>query len=193
MIRSSRDLMTYLRADLSNMGHNHLVWAMVVNPVARVTAIMRTTEYLLNTGKPRVFYMISAFWFRSLSIRLGFSLGTNIFGPGVAIIHHGLLVVNPNARIGRNCCIHMGVHIGGSAQFVAKEIAHRYVPHIGDNVYIGPGAKLYGPIRIGDNCTIGENAVVTKSFEQSGLTIGGVPAKIIAEHGVAEGVGASGK
>ena len=51
---------------------------------------------------------------------------------------------------------------------------------IGDNVYIGPGAKLFGPIQIGDNTVIGANAVVNKSFKEGNCTIVGVPAEIIS-------------
>lgn len=149
---------------------------------------MRWDEYLLNTGKPKLLRYAFLLWFRRLSVRLGFSLGPNIFGPGLAIIHHGLLVVNPAARIGKNCRIRMGVYIGGLAKFVPVEEAHKYSPTIGSNVHIGPGAKLYGPITIGDNCTIGANAVVTRSFEGSGLTLAGVPAKVIAEGGAGERV-----
>ena len=54
-------------------------------------------------------------------------------------------------------------------------------PILGDNVYIGPGAKLFGKITIADNISIGANAVVTKSFEQENISIAGVPAKIISE------------
>jgi serine O-acetyltransferase len=118
-------------------------------------------------------------WFRHLSVRLGFSLGPNIFGPGVAIVHYGLLVIDPTTRIGKNCRIHMGTHIGGDGRFVPPEEAAKYSPRIGDNVYLGPGCKLYGPIRIGNNCVVGANAVVTHSFEGEGLILAGVPAKII--------------
>lgn len=53
------------------------------------------------------------------------------------------------------------------------------VPTIGDNVYIGPGAKLFGAIEIANDVAIGANAVVTKSFTESNITIAGIPAKII--------------
>lgn len=82
----------------------------------------------------------------------------------------------------------MGVHIGGAAVFVESGTESEHSPRIGDNVYIGPGAKIYGPIKIGHNCVIGANSVVTKSFEECGLTIAGVPAKIIASGGNGERV-----
>jgi len=53
-------------------------------------------------------------------------------------------------------------------------------PTIGNNVYIGPGVKIFGGIAIGDNVTIGANAVVNKDIP-SNVTVAGVPAKIISE------------
>jgi serine O-acetyltransferase len=188
MIRSWSDLQTYLRADALSRGDARRARAFVVDPVARFTVLLRVHEYLLNTGKPALFRLPVLIWFRRLSVRLGFSVGPNIFGPGLAIVHYGLLVLDPTTRIGRNCRIHMGVHIGGAAQFVPEAEMHRHSPKIGDNVYIGPGAKLYGPVRIGNDCTIGANAVVTRSFEGNGLTLAGVPAKVIAEGGTGERV-----
>ena len=85
--------------------------------------------------------------------------------------HYGTLVVNKDARIGNNCRIHVGVNIGGF---------NGGVPVIGDNVYIGPGAKIFGGITIGNNVSIGANAVVNKSFPDN-VVIAGVPAKIIKE------------
>lgn len=188
MINSWKTLRSYIHADFASMGARLRPRTLVVDPVARFTVVMRIYEYLLNTNKPAVLRVPVLFCFRRMSVRLGFSLGPNIFGPGVAIVHYGLLVIDPTTRIGKNCRIHMGAHIGGAAFFVPEDEAYKYSPRIGDNVYIGPGAKLYGPIHIGDNCVIGANAVVTKSFENPGLTLAGVPAKVIAENGTGERV-----
>jgi serine O-acetyltransferase len=151
-----------------------------MDPVLRFVILMRLVELCQNTNKPFLLHYPIRFWFRSLSVKLGFNLGPNIFGPGVAIVHYGSLVIDPTARFGKNCRIHMGVHIGGSAVFVDPELTSEYSPRFGDNVYIGPGAKIFGPIKIGSNCTIGANAVVNKSFENDNLLIVGVPARIVA-------------
>lgn len=58
-------------------------------------------------------------------------------------------------------------------------------PTIGNNCYIGPGAKIFGKIKIGDNVAIGANAVVNKDFPD-GVTIAGVPAKIVSNKGTWE-------
>ena len=56
------------------------------------------------------------------------------------------------------------------------------VPTLGNNVWIAPGAKLYGRITIGNQCAIGANAVVNKSFPD-GVTLAGIPAYIISDRG----------
>lgn len=189
MIDSFETLRAYLRADRRSRGGNDgLLKIFLFDPVWRFIVLMRLLEYLINTGKPRLVRLPLLFWYRRLSVRLGFSVAPGIFGPGVAIVHYGLLVIDPTTRVGRNCRVHAGVNIGGAAHFVDPAEAHLHSPRIGDNVYIGPGAKLYGPIAIGDNCVIGANAVVTRSFEEAGLTLAGVPARVIARGGSGERV-----
>ena len=104
-----------------------------------------------------------------MEARLGFSIPLNVFGSGLSIAHVGPIVVSPYARIGRNCRIHVGVNIGTRAG-VPDE-----APTIGDDVYIGPGAKLFGPIEVADRIAARANAVVNKSFTEPGVSVGGVP------------------
>lgn len=187
-INSKEDLKYFINADISSMGMKLSLKNFLFDPLLRFVLISRYLEFLVNTNKNKLVLFLVKFFYRRLSIKLGFSLGPNIFGPGLAIVHYGLLIIDPTTRIGKNCRIHMGVHIGGAAYFVEPGTEHLYSPRIGDNVYIGPGAKIYGPVKIGNNCVIGANAVVTKSFEGDGLTIAGVPAKVIAEGGNGERV-----
>lgn len=186
MITDRASLKSYTAADHVSRGDGNRLRAFLLDPVSRFTVLMRVNEYLLNTGKPLLVRAPFLLWYRRLSVRLGFSVNLNIFGPGVAIVHYGLLVIDPTARLGKNARIHAGVNIGGAAVFVDPAEMHLYSPKIGDNVYIGPGAKLYGPIVIGNNCVIGANAVVTKSFPQDNVTIAGVPAKVISQVGSAD-------
>lgn len=57
-------------------------------------------------------------------------------------------------------------------------------PTIGDNVYIGPGAKIYGGIQLGNNIAIAANSSVNKSFEENSILIAGSPARKIKEFDV---------
>lgn len=97
-----------------------------------------------------------------------------MFGPGLSIAHYGTIVVSEQASIGRNCRIHAGVNIGASA-------GKNGAPVIGNNVYIGPGAILFGNIIIADNISIGANATVNKSFTKPNVVIAGTPATVVKE------------
>ena len=179
MIQSWKDFRYYIEADGRSRG-TPLSWHIwLFDPVMRFQVLMRLNAYLLNTGKPMLIRAPFLLWFRRLSVRLGFLIGPNVFGPGLALVHYGGILFDPTTRVGKNCRIHVGTQIGSSAQFNDPKDNHLYTPRIGDNCYIGPGAKLYGPITIGNNCVIGANAVVTKSFPEDGLILAGVPARIV--------------
>ncbi len=111
-----------------------------------------------------------------MSICLGFTIPLNVFGPGLCIAHRGTIVINKDVRIGENCRIHACTNIGSNIDGVSA-------PQIGNNVYIGPGAKIFGDIVIADNIAIGANSVVNKSFYEKGISIAGVPAKKINNKG----------
>lgn len=104
------------------------------------------------------------------AVKLGFTIPPNTCGKGLNIHHYGCIVINENARIGENCNIQQGVNIG-------QNYGNSNVPTIGNNVYIGPGAKIFGKIYIADGCAIGANAVVNKSFKTPNVNIVGIPAR----------------
>lgn len=84
-------------------------------------------------------------------------------GKGLRLCHANGIVIHPNAVIGENCTIFQQVTIG------ANEHKHDFdkAPIIGDNVYIGAGAKIIGNINIRNGVKIGANAVLTKSVEEN--------------------------
>lgn len=135
---------------------------------------LRKVEYLYNVKRKNLFCWL--YWFfleylnHRLATRLGFSIPKNVFGPGLCIVHYGTIVVNPAAKIGANCRIHPSTSIGD----------YNGVPEIGNNVYIGPGAKIYGNIVVGNNVAIGANAVANKSVPDN-VIVGGIPAKILSQ------------
>lgn len=186
MIRDYKKFKSFIKADAKSLGIPMNLRNFVFNPIVRFTFLLRWNEYLLNTNKPGFFRLFWKIWFRKLSIKLGFSIPFNVFDEGLAIVHYGLLIVNPKAVVGKNCRVHAGVNIGGKAGMVkSKTDAGPLAPVIGDNCYLGPGAKIFGGITIGNNCVVGANAVVNKSFDQDHCTIGGIPAKVISEKGSA--------
>jgi serine O-acetyltransferase len=108
------------------------------------------------------------------SLLTGATIGAGAeIGPGLAICHTGAVVIYTRARLGTNVIIQSGVTIG-----VEKGRA----PVLGDNVFVGTGAKVIGGIRVGNGVRIGANAVVVKDVPD-GATAVGVPAKLIAGRG----------
>lgn len=182
MINSIRELLYYIESDVKATGKKLGFWAFFFRPIFRFIFLMRVNEFLLNKKIILVLRIIPLLWYRRLGTRLGFSIPLNVFGPGLAIVHYGLLVVSPMAKIGKNCRIHAGVNIGGAAGIVSNGQDCK-APVLGDNCYIGPGAKIFGDIIIGDDCVIGANSVVNKSFPGNSISIAGVPARKISNKG----------
>lgn len=93
-----------------------------------------------------------------------------VIGKGLVIDHGTGVVIGETAIIGDNCVIYHGVTLGGTG----KQHAKRH-PTIGNNIFIGAGAKLLGNITIGDNTKIGANAVVLHDCEADSVLVG-IPA-----------------
>jgi len=114
------------------------------------------------------------------SIRFGIDISRDArIGSGLYIGHFGGIVVNQGVVIGDNCNLSHGVTLGQS-----NRGERAGCPVIGSNVYIAPGAKIIGRIRIGDHAAIGANAVVIQDVEPN-TTVGGIPARPISESGSA--------
>jgi serine O-acetyltransferase len=96
-----------------------------------------------------------------------------LIGPGL-YLPHGYVVIDGIVRIGSRCVIAPWVTIGVNGSVAG--------PTIGDNVFIGTGAKVLGGIRIGDNVRIGANAVVLDDVP-AGATVVGIPARVVAHRG----------
>ena len=173
MIKSYSDYQRYLEADRIALGRNHRYgfkdWLM--DDIWTFERLLRKVEYYHNCMKSlygRILRRITYYRLHRMAARLSFSISVNIFDEGLSIAHYGSIVVNDKARIGRNCRIHVGVNIGEGSDGAS--------PRIGDNSYLGPGAKLFGGIVIGDNVKIGANSVVNKSFPEGNCTLVGIPA-----------------
>ena len=130
--------------------------------------ILRKVEYLHD--KKGFTSILARNRFNKISLKLGFSIHPNVFGPGLYIPHYGTIVINGNAKVGANCVLHTSTCIGGSEPKT-----------IGDNVYISTGAIILGEVAIADNITIGANSMVNQSFLESNWLVGGSPAKAIKE------------
>jgi serine O-acetyltransferase len=182
MIKSKEDLKYYLKADAIALGMENHSPFFTRNSIWAFQRLLRKIEYLENTNKAytllgRIYYWFLRARLSRLKYMLGFTIYSNNFGPGLSIAHKGTIVVNANARIGDNCRINVCVNIGNNKNESSS------APQIGNNVFIGPGAKIFGDIKIADNIAIGANAVVNKSFLEPGITIAGIPARKISQKG----------
>lgn len=178
MIKTKDDLKYYIESDRRARyggGTVSLSIRIKTGLMFRYNVFLRKAEFHINNGHQ----IRSAFYrFRllRLGMKLGWSIDPNTFGPGMCIVHYGTVVVNPNARIGKNARLQAGVNIGANA-------GENEAPQIGDYVYFGPGSKVFGNITIASNVAIAANAVVNKSCLDEGVTLGGIPARIISNNG----------
>jgi serine O-acetyltransferase len=180
MIQSKEDYLYYLEADRLSLGIKGTLGEFFLHDIWKFERCLRKVEYYQNCRNTlfwKPYRIFLNFRFRSLSTRLGFFILPNVFGPGLSIGHPGTLIINGAAKVGKNCRIHTCVYIATKAGHTTK------APVIGNNVYIGPGAKIFGEIEIADGIAIGANSVVNKSFVEPDITIGGVPARKISDKG----------
>ena len=179
-IKSKEDYDLYIEADRIALGRGYKKPKIIGDDIWKFQRLLRKAEYYNNCKKSfihRLYCKIVLFRFQRKSIHLGFSIPINVFGPGLCIAHRGTIVVNKDARIGENCRIHACTNIGSGR---GNDLM---APKIGNGVYIGPGAKIFGNIEIADNIAIGANSVVNKSFYEKGISIAGVPARKINNKG----------
>ena len=140
---------------------------------------MRLCSYLSKNKFLRFpFYYFVKGILRRYTHKYGISIPfTTTIGTGFYIGHFGGIIVNSKTIIGNNCNISQGVTIGIKNR--GKNIGTLI---IGNNVYIGPGAKIFGNLKIGNNVAIGANCVVANDIPDNSVVVG-IPGKIISNDG----------
>ena len=111
--------------------------------------------------------------FTGIEIHPAATIGRNFF-----IDHGSGVVIGETAEIGDNCTVYQGVTLGGTG----KDVGKRH-PTLGDNVMVGSGAKVLGPLKVGSNSKIAANAVVLHPVPENSTAVG-IPAKIVRRDGV---------
>ena len=115
-------------------------------------------------------------WLTGIEIHPGATIGRRVF------IDHGMgVVIGETAEIGEDTTLYHGVTLGGTTWNKGKR--H---PTLGRNVVVGAGAKILGPIKVGDGAKIGSNAVVVKDVPD-GATVVGIPGRIVEAGPTKEG------
>jgi serine O-acetyltransferase len=137
--------------------------------MCKVYLLHRLSNQLYRMGipvLPRVIYYFMRFAFTtSVPWTVTVGRGTRFNNWGMGIVVHRRVV------IGEKCSIGQGVTIGGRS-------GHFEVPVLGNNVVVGVGAKVLGPIKVGDHAVIGANAVVINDVPPYAV-VAGVPARIV--------------
>lgn len=156
-----------------------LIRNFLFTPGFRYTTLMRLCQYAKNVMVLKyTLYPVLRFLHSHYSIKYLISIPYNTsIDTGFYVGHYGGIVVNTNARIGKNCNISHNVTIGQT-----NRGKYKGSPTIGDNVYIAPGAKIIGGIKIGNNVAIGANSVVTKDIPDNSVVVG-IPGKVISDKG----------
>lgn len=182
MIKNKEDLKYYLKKDLERYDKKPtlLDWAICNEKwfIYRFSRNLRILEYYLNTSKGRIkrpMYYFRLFIYKRQVFKHKVDIKPNNMGPGFRLFHLGSLVrIIRDCQIGSHCSILPGVVIGNRGLYHTE----RDWVNIGDNCYIGLGAKIFGPVTIGNNVIIGANSVVVKDIPDN-CVVSGIPAQII--------------
>ncbi len=170
------------------MGLRETIHAYQKNDPAARTAL---EIFLLYNGlHATIYYRISHWLYRHgcrflarwLSQHAKWTTGVEIhpaatIGRRLVIDHGTGIVIGATAKIGDDCLLYQGVTLGGTGITAGKR--H---PTLGNNVMVGCGAKILGPIQIGDNARVAANAVVLRDVPENS-TVVGVPGKIVRVNG----------
>lgn len=110
----------------------------------------------------RLVYLIIRLRFSRLCERYAFITPLGVLGLGLSVAHLGTIVVNLDVRVGRDCRLHPGVTIGATRGLA---------PQIGDEVFIGPGAGVFGGVTVGDRVHIGTGVLVTTNIPDDSILL----------------------
>jgi serine O-acetyltransferase len=167
--RAASGLGTFLKAYRRNHAFRFTFWLRAGN------------HFVFRSGKlARIAYLICRVIREHYSIRFGYQVYEETqIGPGFYIGHVGSVVINPEARIGRNVNIAIGVTIGQ-----ANRGKRAGAPTIGDRVWVGTNAVVVGKITVGNGALIGPGAYVNFDVPPNAVVVGN-PGQVISESGTA--------
>lgn len=136
---------------------------------------LRKLEYYRSNRNKSLWFglmnMVIARKFHSLGFKLGIEMEPGVFAEGLQLYHTHGVVINGDAKVGKNCILH-GANVIGNMGNNLK------VPVLGDNVRLGAGAKVFGDVYIADGVQIGAGAIVLESCYEKNALLVGIPAHI---------------
>jgi len=145
-------------------------WEILLYPGIVAVGMHRIAHWLFEA---RLFFLARfvnhlSRWFTAIDIHPGAKIGRHLF------IDHGFTVIGETAEIGDNVTIYQCVTLGGTDP--ANGIAGKRHPTLADDVIVGSGAQILGPIIVNARARVGANAVVTKDVPEGAVMIG-IPAR----------------
>jgi len=170
MLTIGEDIKAIYRNDPAARAFEFLLY-----PSFHAIAFHRLTHLLWKLGLPFLPRLISQLnrFFTGIEIHPGAQIGKGFF------IDHGAgVVIGETAEIGDDCVLFHNVTLGGTGKHHGKR--H---PTLGNNVLVGTGAILLGPVEIGDNVRIGANSFIIMHDVPSDCTVVGTPARVVRRDG----------
>lgn len=192
-IKTFQDLRLCLQADIKN---NHEIYGknifveylkgnLKVYYKFKFLIYLRFMEYCTNNqlnafGKLR--YLVFKRIFQKLQIKTQLFISPNVCAKGLNIEHLGYIWIDASSKLGRNNVLLPRVLFGKKSPKAAAKNSCNNLIVTGDNVYIGTGSTILGPVAIGNNVVIAAGSVVTSNIPDNSICAG-VPAKVIRSIG----------
>ncbi|WP_308638437.1 serine O-acetyltransferase [Paenibacillus silvisoli] len=170
------ELVSVIKEDFANykrVENRGFIVGLLFSPGFKYIFFMRLCTYFRHK-KPAVLFLpiflVLVFIYRHNSFKYGIEVPFKAkIGPGFYIGHFSCITMHGEAVLGDRVRISQGVTIGYTS---------KGVPTIGNDVYIGAGAKIIGNVHVGNNVEIGANSVVTKDIPDNSVVVG-VPGRVI--------------
>ncbi len=148
----------------------HSVWGLLVHVGFHSLVLYRLSRFFYKLKLYPIAFVL--YYLTRVLYSVDIHPGAKI-APGVVIDHGTGVVIGPTASVGKGTVIYHNVTLG--AKYITSGKRH---PDVGENVIIGAGAKILGPVKIGDNSKIGANAVVLVNVPENSTAVG-IPAKVV--------------
>ena len=172
MIKTKKELQFYIMADRIKRGYPpHRSFLELIKNIISPDYILMYLRYMRLASYYSRTSSIIRHWYNNrfykLGVKLGFTIGYDVFGYGLVIPHYGTIVVNSNVRAGNYCVLHTSTCIAGGGEVLS------------DYLYLSSGAVIVKGVELGPNVSIAANSLVNSSFPQGNVVLAGSPATIV--------------
>lgn len=147
---------------------HRLALCLTLNSIHAVV-LLRLQFWCARNHVPTIFAAKLLFWFFGIEVSKHARIG-----PGLRLPHPMGLIIGPHSSLGANCDLYADVRLC---------LAHgsKQGPQVGDHVFLGDGAKVFGAVKVGDHAVIGASSAVMNDIPAHATAVG-VPARVVDEH-----------